>query len=187
VTRDGDTTGPDGEASDVERRATVATIRLRGFAPGDGVQLADVFFRSVREAALADYSPAQLRAWAPVAPDPAWIEARAADGRFLVVAVNADEEIVGYADLEADGHVDHTYCRPDVVGRGVGARLYDRLEEHARSAGIERLFVEASEPARRLFARKGFAVLRRQDLVVRGVAIHNYVMEKHLRPEPPAA
>jgi putative acetyltransferase len=179
--------GTDGGAPRPEEGATLPPVRLRAFATGDGVQLADVFFRSVREAALADYSPAQVRAWAPAAPDPAWFEARAVDGRFLVVAVNAVDEIVGYADVEGNGHVDHTYCRPDVVGHGVASRLYDRLEEHARSAGIDRLFVEASESARRLLARKGFTVRRRQDLVVRGVGIHNYVMEKYLRPEPPPA
>ena len=32
----------------------------------------------------------------------------------------------------------------------------------------------------RLFERKGFAVVERQDLVIRGVAIHNYRMAKAL-------
>ena len=50
--------------------------------------------------------------------------------------------------------------------------------------GINRLFVEASESARRLFAHKGFALLRRQDLVVQGVDIHNYVMEKLIGAAP---
>jgi len=43
---------------------------------------------------------------------------------------------------------------------------------------MPRLYTEASELARRLFARKGFTVLKRQDLVVNGVAMHNYAMEK---------
>jgi putative acetyltransferase len=187
VTGDGGDATHDGEAPGHEGPPTTATIRLRAYAPGDGVQLAAVFFRSVREAARADYSEVQVEAWAPVAADPASFEARAADGRFVVVAVNTVDEIVGYADLEGNGHIDHTYCRPDVVGRGVGSRLYDSLEEQAREAGIDRLFVEASESARRLFARKGFVVRHRQDLVVRGVEIHNYVMEKQLHAEPPPA
>ncbi len=46
--------------------------------------------------------------------------------------------------------------------------------------GIERLFTEASELARRFFLRKGFTALERQDKVLRGVPIHNYRMAKTL-------
>lgn len=52
------------------------------------------------------------------------------------------------------------------------------MEAAAREQGIRSLFTEASELARRLFERKGFAVVERQDLVIRGVAIHNYRMAK---------
>jgi N-acetylglutamate synthase-like GNAT family acetyltransferase len=57
------------------------------------------------------------------------------------------------------------------LGRG---SLYDAVEAAAREQGIRSLFTEASELARRLFERKGFAVVERQDLVICGVAIHNY-------------
>ncbi|MGH9017723.1 MAG: GNAT family N-acetyltransferase [Acidimicrobiales bacterium] len=115
--------------------------------------------------------------------DPARLAEKAADGRVLLVALDRSGEIVGYGDLESDGHIDHTDCRPDVVGTGVASLLYDHLEAHARAGGTARVYVEASEAARRLFTAKGFAVVRRQDLVVWGVALHNYVMEKHLTPD----
>jgi putative acetyltransferase len=54
------------------------------------------------------------------------------------------------------------------------------VETAARAQGITRLFTEASELARRLFERKGFVVLERQDLVIHGVPIHNYRMTKIL-------
>jgi putative acetyltransferase len=40
--------------------------------------------------------------------------------------------------------------------------------------------VEASEAARRLFERRGFTVVRRRDLDLDGVAIHNFAMVKRL-------
>jgi putative acetyltransferase len=40
------------------------------------------------------------------------------------------------------------------------------VEAAARQQGIRSLFTEASELARRLFERKGFAVVERQDLVI---------------------
>jgi ribosomal protein S18 acetylase RimI-like enzyme len=66
------------------------------------------------------------------------------------------------------------------AGQGIASRLYDVMEAAARQQGITSLFTEASELARRLFERKGFTVVERQDLVVRGVAIHNYRMAKTL-------
>ena len=56
------------------------------------------------------------------------------------------------------------------------------MEAAAREQGITSLFTEASELARRLFERKGFAVVEQQDMVIRGVAIHNYRMAKWLTP-----
>ncbi len=69
---------------------------------------------------------------------------------------------------------------PEAVGQGVASRLYDGLEAAARAQGSARLFTEASELARRFFARKGFMVLARQDKIFRGVPIHNYRMAKIL-------
>jgi predicted N-acetyltransferase YhbS len=72
------------------------------------------------------------------------------------------------------------FCAPEAAGQGIASRLYDAVEAAAREQGIRSLCTEANEPARRLFERKGFAVVERQDLVIRGVAIHNYRMAKAL-------
>ncbi|MFN3817341.1 hypothetical protein [Brevundimonas sp.] len=39
---------------------------------------------------------------------------------------------------------------------------------------------EASEAARRVFLKRGYAVVERRDFEVAGVAIHNYAMERRL-------
>ena len=93
-------------------------------------------------------STPQVEAWAPAIPDPAQVDARASDGRLVLVAVNAADEPVAYGDLEATGHVDHLYCHPDFGNAGVASALYDHLEQKARERGLTRLFVEASEAAR---------------------------------------
>ena len=62
------------------------------------------------------------------------------------------------------------FCAPEAAGQEIASRLYDAVEAAAREQGIRSLFTEASELARRLFERKGFAVVERQDLVIRGVA-----------------
>jgi putative acetyltransferase len=139
-----------------------------------------VFFDAVRVTGLRDYSEAQVKAWAPVIPDANDFEARARDGRIVFVAVDESNHPIAYGDLEANGHIDHLFCRPETTGAGIASALYDRIEQKARELKMNRLFVEASEAARRLFLRKGFTELKRHEFLRQGVTMHNYLMEKSL-------
>lgn len=154
--------------------------QIRPFRNEDAEALATVFYAAIHAVSRDDYDEAQLRAWAPEPPGPEGIRRRAADGRLLLVATDERDRPVAYGDLEADGHLDHLYRHPDAANRGVAAALYGRLEEGARSRGLRRLFVEASEPARRFFSKQGFSVVERRTFELRGVPIHNYAMEKRL-------
>ncbi|KDP93442.1 hypothetical protein ER13_01355 [Brevundimonas sp. EAKA] len=142
--------------------------------------MARLFFDSARTLGVRRYSPEQVAAWAAAPADPARVHARASDGRITLVAAIFDTEILGYGDLEADGHIDHLYCRPDAAGTGVAPAILDALIVTANEAGIRRLHVEASELARGLFERKGFTVSHRRDFEVRGTAIHNFAMDRLL-------
>ena len=155
-------------------------VTIRAYDPGDAADLADVFFRSVRQVALSDYTPAQVAAWAPEPRTAEWAHGEASDGRLVLVAADDNDRAVAYIDLEPNGHIDRVFCAPEAAGQGIASRLYDAVEAVAREQGITRLFTEASELARRLFERKGFVVLERQALVIRGVLIHNYRMAKTL-------
>jgi putative acetyltransferase len=164
-------------------------VTIRAYDPRDAADLADVFFRSVRQVALSDYTAAQVRAWAPEPRTAEWAHREASDGRLVLVAANEDDRPVAYIDLEPNGHIDRLFRAPEATGQGIASRLYDAVEAAAREQGIRSLFTEASELARRLFEHKGFAIVERQDLVIRGVAIHNYRMAKpqstgHLGPMP---
>jgi GNAT superfamily N-acetyltransferase len=124
------------------------------------------------------YSAEQLHAWAPQAPDPrTWHERT---GSRLTLVAEAEDEVLGFAEMEEDGHLDMLYVRKDAVGRGVGSRLYRAVERRARERGLERVFTEASITARPFFERKGFCVVREQTVTVRGVAMTNFAMEKSL-------
>lgn len=156
-------------------------IHIRPFRPDDAPVLAAIFHAAVHRIARLHYSLDQVNAWAPHVPDPQSILEQAYDGRLLLVAADDRERPVAYCDLEADGHIDRLYCHPDVAGTGVASRLYDRIEATARDRGVNRLYVEASEPARRFFLRKGFSLVRRREFTLGTIPIHNFEMEKSLR------
>ena len=159
-------------------------FRIRPYRPEDAAMLGPIFFEAVRRGAANDYNVEQRKAWAPSVRDEGWYEARAQDGRFILVAADVQEKPIAYGELEADGHLDHLYCQPQYIGLGVGAALYDGLEREARRRGVSKMYVEASEAARRLFVRKDFVDLGRRDFQLSGVSIHNYAMVKRLTTEP---
>lgn len=156
-----------------------AAYTLRSYEASDAEKLASLYRRSVLHYGPAAYAPAQVDAWsATVSADK--IAERCGDGRLVLVAVDAANTILGWGDLEADGHIDFLYAAPEAAGRRVGATLLDALERYARARAMPRLYVEASELARHLFAKRGFTLSRRNELSLGGVAIHNFSMDKLL-------
>ena len=155
-------------------------MNSRLYRPEDAAAIAKIFTRSVAEIAREDYAPEQLEVWASREASAERIGDRCTDGRTVLVAVDDSDRPLAFADLEVNGYIDHIYCTPEFAGKGVVSSLYDDLEAIARESGLDRLFTEASEAARRLFLRKGFAVTTEREFEIDGVPFHNYAMEKML-------
>lgn len=153
---------------------------IRPYEEGDADALAAVFERAVRVIGARDYTPAQIEAWIGREARTEGFRSRMADGRQCWVALDGRERVTAFVDLEADGHIDFLFADPDVAGRGVASGLLDVAEQTARNRGLTRLYVEASEAARRFLLKRGYGVERRRDFEIRGVAIHNYAMELRL-------
>jgi putative acetyltransferase len=153
---------------------------VRDYREDDAGPICRLFYETVRSVNLRDYSPEQVRAWAPEVPDPVAWHGRMS-GRHTLVA-EGDDGLAGFLELEDDGHLDMLYCRRDRVGRGVGSRLYAAAEERARTLGLDGISTEASITARPFFERHGFRVVRRNVVVRDGVELVNFSMEKTLRP-----
>ena len=154
-------------------------MRIRPYEATDATLLAELLRRSVLELGPRHYTHEQVRAWASVLPGSERVH-QLAESRTTLVAVDENGQPVAYGDLEADGHLDFLYCAPRAAGTGVAGYVYEQLERHARAVGVARLFTEASEAARGLFLRHGFLTITRRELVVAGVPIHNFAMEKLL-------
>lgn len=151
---------------------------VRDYREDDAGPICRLFYETVRSVNLKDYSSEQVRAWAPAPPDPAAWHERVSNRHTLVA--EGDDGVVGFVELEEDGHLDMLYCRRDAVGRGVGSLLYEAVEERARSFGVGRISTEASITARPFFERHGFTVLRRNTVVRGGIGLTNFSMEKIL-------
>lgn len=156
-------------------------MKIRNFKPDDSASLASIFHEAVRAVGRKDYSQAQVEVWSPQPVPADKFLARVSDGRSVFVAVNENDKPIAFIELEENSHIDCFYCHPDAVGTGVGTALFERLESAALAAGLSRLYVEASEAARRFFLGKGFSLIKRRDFERNNVQIHNYLMKKNFR------
>lgn len=153
-------------------------LSIRPFQIEDAAALSALYAASVRGLGARDYSAAQIEAWASLTPSAESLVERMGDGRTRLVAVLDD--VAGFIDVEADGHIDLLYVAPGAVGLGVARALLETAEALAPLSGASRLHAEASETARPVFERLGYSVIARRDFEVAGVPIHNWAVEKPL-------
>lgn len=155
-----------------------SAVHLRDFGDGDIAQLISVFEEAVQGLASADYTPAQIAAWAPKAADHSRWNARLTD-RVVIVAEERGS-IVGFTNFGANGHIDMLFVRPSHARRGIASALIERVVTLARRDNISRLFTEASITARPFFEHQGFEVTTAQDVELQGQWFRNYRMARQL-------
>lgn len=152
-------------------------VVLRDYQPGEAAALARLFYDSVHGVCLGDYTQEQVDVWADGTADPAVWERSFLQHRTLVARLGG--EIVGFADLDGN-YLDRLYVHRDFQRRGVAKALVSALEELAKAQGETRMTVHASITARGFFEKRGWQVVKEQQVERKGVLLTNFVMEKAL-------
>ena len=151
---------------------------VRDFREGDEEALYAVFHSAVHALAVPDYTPEQLAAWAPDIPElTGWTEKMRALRPFVA---EDDRRIVGYADLQPSGYIDHFYVSAAGARRGVGRALMQRIHARAAELQLPQLFADVSLTAEPFFERFGFRLVERKLAEVRGARLQNARMLKDL-------
>ncbi|MBW4616289.1 MAG: GNAT family N-acetyltransferase [Desmonostoc vinosum HA7617-LM4] len=151
-------------------------MRVRTYEIRDTQEIIELFYNTVHEVNIHDYTKEQVDAWAPINMDFGDWQQRLAD-KFTYVA-EEETKIVGFGQLEANGHIDCFYCHQDFQSKGIGTKILEQIELKARFLGINKLFVEASITAKPFFENKGFIIVIKQEVERRGQKFTNFVMEK---------
>ena len=149
---------------------------IRKFKKGDEVDLRKIFFNTIRKVNIKDYSEHQVKAWAPGDYDQlAWYNRMSSMNPFVAIL---DNKIVGYADIQDDGYIDHFFCHRNHQGKGIGKALMKALMLAGEKKGNARFYLHASITAKPFFEHCGFQILKSQQVNIRDQVLTNYLMEK---------
>jgi putative acetyltransferase len=155
-----------------------SAMHIRRFAVGDEFALFRVFFSAIHEIASRDYTQEQVNAWAPADLDQElWCDRMRGINPFVV---ELHGEIVGYADVQENGYIDHFFVSGRHPRQGIGTLLMDRIHLEAETLGLRKLTSDVSRTAQPFFMRHGFQVVELRKPVLRGVTIPNAAMRKAL-------
>jgi putative acetyltransferase len=141
-------------------------------------QITDLFHDTIHQVCSEDYTTEELDAWAPTPMDYVrWASRLERTTPFVAIK---NDKVVGFGELESNGHIDCFYIHKDHQRSGIGSALMDRIEKNAKKYVCTKLFAEVSITAKPFFLKMGFMVLR-PNLVVKGhLMLKNYLMEKVL-------
>lgn len=152
-------------------------MKIRAYQSADCKELTGLFYHTVHTINARDYTKEQLDVWATGQVDlERWDQSLRA--HFSLVAVEG-ETIVGFGDLDAaEGYLDRLFVHADYQGKGIAAALCSQLE----SASHGTIRTHASITAKPFFEKRGYRVVRKQQVERQGVFLTNYVMEKAALP-----
>ena len=143
---------------------------LRPYRPDDCPRLVRLFTETVHAVCRGDYRPEQLGAWTGGVDPEGWD--RSLREHVTIVAETAGE-IAGFGDIDHSGYLDRLYIHKDFQRHGIASALCDRLEA---AVPVQTITTHASVTARGFFEKRGYRVVREQQVERRGVWLTNYKM-----------
>lgn len=148
---------------------------IRSYQSADCGELAELFYRTVHTVNARDYTKEQLDAWAT-----GQVSLEAWDRSFrehVCVVAAEDGSLVGFGDIDQTGCLDRLFVHADYQGQGVASAICDRLEQ----AVDMDIVTHASITARPFFEKRGYRVVKEQQVARQGVLLTNFVMKKVIR------
>lgn len=146
---------------------------IRRYEKSDCKDLAELFYNTVHSINSKDYTEEQLNVWATGSVDlEKWNQSLLT--HFSVVAVK-DGIIVGFGDIDKTGYLDRLYVHKDYQHQGIATTICDKLEY---IFDVSKITTHASITAKPFFEKRGYKVIKKQNVERNGVLLQNYIMEK---------
>lgn len=145
---------------------------IREYQSTDCKELAELFYNTVHTVNAKDYTKEQLDVWATGQVDlTKWNQSF--QEHFSIVAVDVDI-IVGFGDVDKAGYLDRLFVHSDYQGKGIATAMCNQLE----SAVQGNIVTHVSITARPFFEKRGYKVIKEQQVERQGIFLTNFVMIK---------
>lgn len=103
-----------------------------------------------------------------------------------MLVVEQDGDIFGYSHFSNGGQLLALYLDRRIMDQGIGGKLLQRVEDHARSKGITTIELESTRNAVRFYAHHGFVqTAPEHTTVIGGEPIPSVPMKKVLTHNSP--
>lgn len=146
---------------------------IRRYETSDCEELVELFYNTVHSVNAKDYTEEQLKVWATGSVDlDKWNQSLLSNFSFVAVENGI---IVGFGDIDSTGYLDRLYVHKDYQHQGIATAICDKLE---CVLDVSKINTHASITAKPFFEKRGYKVIKKQNVERNGVLLKNYVMEK---------
>ena len=146
---------------------------IRAYRSEDCPTLAQIYYETIHTVNAADYTKAQLDAWATGNVDLAvW------DAYFLArhsFVAEQDGFILGFADMDDTGYLGRLYVHHDHQGKGIGKALCYAVEGAVQ---VPRYTLHSSITAKPFYEKLGYRTVEMRQMPRKDQFITIFVMEK---------
>ena len=146
---------------------------IRKYYLSDCKEIIELFYNTVHIVNAKDYTKEQLDVWATGKVElEKWD--KSFQEHFTVVAVD-NEIIVGFGDIDKTGYLDCLYVHHNYQKKGVATAICNHLEKAVQS----NITTYASITAKPFFEKRGYEVIKEQQVERQGIFLTNFYMKKY--------
>ncbi len=150
-------------------------MEIRKYLQSDCRELTELFYNTVHTVNAKNYTEEQLNVWASGEVDlEKWNQSL--QEHFSIVAVE-NGTIVGFGDINDTGYLDRLFVHTDYQKKGIATAICNQLEQSVQG----NIITHASITARPFFEKRGYTVVKEQQVERQGIFLTNYVMIKSER------
>ena len=148
---------------------------IRNYKHGDHEEIAKIFPQAIHQIASECYTEEQCLAWSEKQPNPAHWEQRCAEKKPFVYLSKGT--VVGFIELDPDGHIDCLYVHPNEKRKGIASSLIQHALDKCNERGTDTVYVEASICARPVFEKIGFQTIAEKEVKIGKTKLINFNMK----------